>query len=225
MRRAVDPEEAFVAALSSCHMLTFLYLAAKRGFIIDDYRDEAIGEMKKDPDGKMAMTTVTLRPIITVSGRQPSHDEFEALHHQAHDDSLNALAEQVSYTDEAGDEVEGTAWEEPNPYLADDVVTPLLPTLITRQATLAFARDLENLAAGTYTEVTGLLTESKFRKEMMNIGSVEARHAAAISIALGEPGAPTVFVNTKDRLPDTALIAATDDEEEAKAEGGEAAAG
>jgi organic hydroperoxide reductase OsmC/OhrA len=87
---AVDPEEAFVAALSSCHMLTFLYLAAKRGFVVDDYRDEAIGEMKKDPDGKVAMTTVTLRPIVTVSGRQPSHDEFEAMHHQAHEDCFIA---------------------------------------------------------------------------------------------------------------------------------------
>ena len=148
-----------------------------------------------------------------------------AEHHQAHADSLNQLAEQISYTDEAGDEVEGTPWEEPNPYLADDVVAPLLPTLLTRQATLSFARDLENLATGTYTEVTGLLTEGELRKEMMNIGAVEARHAAALSIALGEEGAPAVFVNTKNRMPDTALIAATDDEEEAKAEGGEAAAG
>jgi rubrerythrin len=166
---------------------------------------------------------------VTQFGLDPATDlalvTLFAEHHQAHADSLNALAEQVSYTDEEGDEVEGTAWEEPNPYLADDVVAPLLPTLLTRQATLSFARDLENLATGTYTEVTGLLTEIKFRKEMMNIGSVEARHAAALSIALGEDGAPAAFVNTKDRLPDTALIAATDDEEEAKSEGDEAAAG
>jgi rubrerythrin len=146
-----------------------------------------------------------------------------AEHHQAHADSLNALAEQVSFTDEEGEEVDGAPWEEANPYLLKDVVTPVLPSLITRQATLQFARDLENLAAGTYTEVTGLLTEIKFRKEMMNIGTVEARHAAAISIALGEDGAPTPFVNTKNRTPDTALIAATDEEEESKASTGEAA--
>lgn len=167
---------------------------------------------------------------LTTFGLDPATDRalvtLFAEHHQAHADSLNALAERVSFTDEGGDEVEGTGWEEPNPYLADDVVTPLLPTLITRQATLSFARDLENLAAGTYTEVTGQLTEIRFRKEMMNIGSVEARHAAALSIALGEDGAPNAFVNTKNRMPDTALIAATDDEETAKAEGGdEAAAG
>jgi rubrerythrin len=166
---------------------------------------------------------------LTTFGLDPATDRalvtLFAEHHQAHADSLNALAEQVSYTDEAGDKVDGTAWEEPNPYLADDVVAPLLPTLLTRQATLSFARDLENLAAGTYTEVTGLLTEIKFRKEMMNIGSVEARHAAALSIALGEDGAPSAFVNTKNRMPDTALVAATDEEEEAKAKGGDAASG
>jgi rubrerythrin len=166
---------------------------------------------------------------LTTFGLDPATDRalvtLFAEHHQAHADSLNALAERVSYTDEEGDDVEGTAWEEPNPYLAEDVLAPLLPTLITRQATLSFARDLENLAAGTYTEVTGLLTEIRFRKEMMNIGSVEARHAAALSIALGEDGAPSVFVDTKNRMPDTALVAATDEEEEAKAEGGEAAAG
>src|SRR5436305_6059705 len=58
---AVDPEEAFVASLSSCHMLWFLSIAAKRGFVVDSYRDEAVGVMAKDAAGKLAMTRVTLR--------------------------------------------------------------------------------------------------------------------------------------------------------------------
>jgi organic hydroperoxide reductase OsmC/OhrA len=83
---AVDPEEAFVAALSSCHMLAFLFIAAKRGFVVDEYRDEAVGELAKNESGKLAMTIVTLHPAIAVGGeRQPSHAEVEAMHHEAHE--------------------------------------------------------------------------------------------------------------------------------------------
>ena len=84
---AVDPEEAFVAALSSCHMLSFLYLAAKGGFRVDRYVDEATGVLDRTPAGRMAMTRVTLFPRVTFSGlRTPSKDEIEAMHHQAHED-------------------------------------------------------------------------------------------------------------------------------------------
>jgi len=83
---AVDPEEAFVAALSSCHMLWFLSIAANRGFLIDSYRDEAVGVMAKNGAGKLAMTQVTLRPAVVFEGeRQPSRGEVEAMHHEAHD--------------------------------------------------------------------------------------------------------------------------------------------
>lgn len=82
----VDPEEAFVASLSSCHMLFFLAIAAKRGFVVDDYRDEAVGIMEKNADGKMAMTRVTLRPNVSFSGeRQPSREQLEKIHHQSHE--------------------------------------------------------------------------------------------------------------------------------------------
>lgn len=82
----VDPEEAFVAALSSCHMLFFLAIAAKRGFVVDRYRDEALGVMEKNADGRMAMTRVTLRPQIEFSGdRQPTRDQLERIHHQSHE--------------------------------------------------------------------------------------------------------------------------------------------
>ncbi|MDS4071771.1 MAG: OsmC family protein [Defluviicoccus sp.] len=83
---AVDPEEAFVASLSSCHMLWFLGLAAKSGFRVDSYVDEAAGILAKDAAGRMAMTRVTLRPQVHFSGdKLPSDAEFEALHHQAHE--------------------------------------------------------------------------------------------------------------------------------------------
>jgi organic hydroperoxide reductase OsmC/OhrA len=82
----VDPEEAYVAALSSCHMLTFLWLAARQGFVVDSYTDAAEGLMQVNEAGKEAVTRVTLRPRIVFSGRQPSEAELEALHHQAHDE-------------------------------------------------------------------------------------------------------------------------------------------
>jgi organic hydroperoxide reductase OsmC/OhrA len=81
---AVDPEEAFVASLSSCHMLWFLHLAAKRGFVVDVYEDGAEGVMAKNPQGRLAMTRVTLRPAVAFSGVPPSAAEFLALHHDAH---------------------------------------------------------------------------------------------------------------------------------------------
>jgi organic hydroperoxide reductase OsmC/OhrA len=83
---AVDPEEAFVASLSSCHMLWFLSLAAKRGFVVEDYRDDADGLLAKNTSGQMAMTEVTLRPAVSFAGElQPTPDEFLALHRETHE--------------------------------------------------------------------------------------------------------------------------------------------
>lgn len=82
----VDPEEAFVASLSSCHMLFFLALAAKRKLVVESYLDDALGVMEINESGKMSMTKVTLRPRVKFSGpRQPSMETVEKLHHQAHD--------------------------------------------------------------------------------------------------------------------------------------------
>ncbi len=81
----VDPEEAFVASLSSCHMLFFLSIAAKRKFVIESYQDEAVGTMDKDGEGNMAMTKVVLKPKIKFSGeRQPTRTQLEKMHHQSH---------------------------------------------------------------------------------------------------------------------------------------------
>jgi len=82
---AIDPEEAFVASLSSCHMLWFLSLAAKRKFTVDSYEDQAEGVMEKNAGGKLAMTKVTLRPRAVFSGPTlPDQTQIEALHHAAH---------------------------------------------------------------------------------------------------------------------------------------------
>ena len=83
---AVDPEESFVASLSSCHMLWFLSIAAQRRFCVDRYLDSAVGVMAKNDQGKMAMTVVTLRPAVTFSGEHlPTRAQIEALHHAAHE--------------------------------------------------------------------------------------------------------------------------------------------
>ena len=83
---AVDPEEAFVASLSSCHMLWFLSLAAQRKFVIDSYRDEAVGVLGKNESGKIAVTRVTLHPDVRFAGdRTPAPEEILAMHHEAHD--------------------------------------------------------------------------------------------------------------------------------------------
>jgi organic hydroperoxide reductase OsmC/OhrA len=83
---AVDPEEAFIAALSSCHMLWFLSIAAKRGFVVESYLDEAVGIMGKNADGQVAITQVTLRPKVLFGGDQlPSRDEVIKMHHESHE--------------------------------------------------------------------------------------------------------------------------------------------
>ena len=84
---AIDPEEALVASLSSCHMLFFLEFAARDGFRIDDYRDDAVGVMGKTAAGKVMMSKVTLNPHIVFSGeKKPTPADIERLHHRAHEE-------------------------------------------------------------------------------------------------------------------------------------------
>lgn len=83
---ALDPEEAFVSSLSSCHMLWFLTMAVKRKFCVDRYFDAATGVMEKNAEGKVAMTVVTLHPEVTFSGeRLPTRAELDKMHHDAHE--------------------------------------------------------------------------------------------------------------------------------------------
>lgn len=83
---AVDPEEAFVASLSSCHMLWFLSLAAAKQFIVEHYEDHAEGTLSKNEEGKLALTEVVLKPKIIFSGNTlPTSQQLDELHHQAHE--------------------------------------------------------------------------------------------------------------------------------------------
>jgi organic hydroperoxide reductase OsmC/OhrA len=84
---AVDPEEALVAAAASCHMLWFLSLAARRGFVVEDYTDDACGVMEAGTDGRLAFTRITLRPAIRFApGGAPSPADLAMLHHAAHEE-------------------------------------------------------------------------------------------------------------------------------------------
>lgn len=81
----VDPEEAFIASLASCHMLTFLAVACKKRFVVESYNDEAVGILERNADGKMAITKVILHPKITFSGEnQPTAEQLAQIHDVAH---------------------------------------------------------------------------------------------------------------------------------------------
>jgi organic hydroperoxide reductase OsmC/OhrA len=80
----VDPEEALVAAISSCHMLWFLHLARDAGLAVDSYRDEAVGRLGKDDRGRIAITRVALRPRIAFAGAAPDAASLARLHEEAH---------------------------------------------------------------------------------------------------------------------------------------------
>lgn len=88
---AVDPEEALVAAAASCHMLCFLALAAREGFVVDSYEDEPFGVMERNTEGRLAITRITLRPHITFCEETlPEAAELESLHHAAHEECFIA---------------------------------------------------------------------------------------------------------------------------------------
>lgn len=85
VEKAVDPEEALVAAASSCHMLSFLWVASRKGFTVESYEDDAVGEMTKNDDGKEWVSTITLEPTIVWVGDAPNSDQLAELHHEAHE--------------------------------------------------------------------------------------------------------------------------------------------
>jgi organic hydroperoxide reductase OsmC/OhrA len=88
---AVDPEEALVAALASCHMLWFLSLAAAARWRVDDYGDDAVGSMGRNAAGRIAMLSVTLRPRVRFSGAQlPAREQIRQLHERAHEECFIA---------------------------------------------------------------------------------------------------------------------------------------
>jgi organic hydroperoxide reductase OsmC/OhrA len=88
---AIDPEEAFIAAIASCHMLTFLSIAAKKRYVIDSYEDSATGVMTKNAEGKLFVSLVTLDPRIVFSGdKQPTPEQLAELHHLSHQECFIA---------------------------------------------------------------------------------------------------------------------------------------
>jgi len=97
----VDPEAALVAALSSCHMLTFLALASNKGFVVDRYEDSAVGHLEKNAAGKLAITRVELHPRIVYGGsKQPSAADLDWLHDKAHKECFiaNSVTTEVKVT-------------------------------------------------------------------------------------------------------------------------------
>ncbi len=95
----VDPEEAFVASISSCHMLTFLYLASKQGFQVDSYEDEAVGHMTKNQKGVPWINAVTLHPKIVYGGAKlPTREDEEHLNHLAHEQCFIANSVKTEVT-------------------------------------------------------------------------------------------------------------------------------
>lgn len=93
----VDPEEALVAAISSCHMLTFLAICARRRIVVDEYVDEAVGQLEKNDSGRLAVTKVELRPRIRFGGEPPGDEELERIHEQSHRDCFiaNSVTTQI----------------------------------------------------------------------------------------------------------------------------------
>src|SRR3954471_22066305 len=86
VEEAVDPEEALVAAASSCHMLSFLWVASQKGFVVESYEDNAVGEMTKNDQGKEWISKITLNPKIVWSGENvPTAEELAEMHHSAHE--------------------------------------------------------------------------------------------------------------------------------------------
>lgn len=99
----IDPEEAYIAALSSCHMLVFLSIAAKRKYVIDSYIDKAVGILAENEVGRMAVTKVILRPDVVFSGeRVPTREQLEKMHHLSHENCFIANSVKTEIVTEIG---------------------------------------------------------------------------------------------------------------------------
>ncbi len=99
-----NPEEALVAALSSCHMLTFLAVAARRRFVVESYTDDAVGHMEKNEDGKLAITRVELHPRVIFSGEKlPTAEDLARMHEVSHRECFiaNSVKTHVSVVPES----------------------------------------------------------------------------------------------------------------------------
>ena len=105
VEEAVDPEEALVASASSCHMLTFLWIASKKGFVVESYEDNAVGEMTKNENGVEWISKITLDPMIVWSGdKAPTAEELAEMHHAAHEQCYiaNSIKSEIVVLSERG---------------------------------------------------------------------------------------------------------------------------
>lgn len=91
----IDPEEMFVAAYASCHMLTFLAIAAKKRLIVDSYTDSAVGYLEKNEDGKLSITRIELFPVVAFSGTTPNAAELAHIHERSHEECFIANSTKV----------------------------------------------------------------------------------------------------------------------------------
>lgn len=91
----IDPEEMFVAAYSSCHMLTFLAIAAKKRLVVESYTDSAVGYLEKNDDGKLSITRIELCPVVSFSGTTPSAAELAHIHERSHEECFIANSTKV----------------------------------------------------------------------------------------------------------------------------------
>ena len=98
----LDPEQALVAAAASCHMLTFLAIAARRRIVIDGYEDDVVGTMEENEEGRLAVTRIILRPRITFAGEPPAPEVLAKMHEQAHDNCFIANSVRTRIEIEAG---------------------------------------------------------------------------------------------------------------------------
>ena len=98
-----NPEEMLAASLASCHMLTFLAVAAKSRLVIDAYEDDAVATLGKDAAGRMAVTEVVLRPRVTFAGEAPTRERLDSLHDKAHRNCMIAASVKCALTIEAQD--------------------------------------------------------------------------------------------------------------------------
>ncbi|MCB1231201.1 MAG: OsmC family protein [Verrucomicrobiae bacterium] len=95
----VDPEESFTAALTSCHLLTFLAIASMSGYVVDSYEDEPVGYLEKAEDGKPWLAKVVMHPTITFSGdKQPTPEQVEMLHEKSHKECFLARSVKTEIT-------------------------------------------------------------------------------------------------------------------------------
>jgi organic hydroperoxide reductase OsmC/OhrA len=170
----VDPEEAFVAAVASCHMLTFLAIAARRRFVVERYEDAATGFMEKNEAGKLAVTRVTLRPAVQFTEPGPSPEELARLHQLAHENCFiaNSVRTAISVEPPLGE--------------IGEVLAPVLARVPREQQPLLIAL-AERLAAARYRGWAGEVSAPAQRTQLLACAEREEEIARRVEAL--HPGA------------------------------------